>query len=121
MNALDDVPELAAVAIDCADAWALGRFWQRFLGGELRANGDEVVELHGATVRLDFCRVNDPPAAGKNPVHLDLRVPAERRDAAIERVLGLGATRALDIYDGDEWATFRDPDGNEFCLVWGAA
>ncbi|GAB3825809.1 VOC family protein [Kribbella italica] len=118
---MDDLPELAAVAIDCQDPWAVGRFWQRFLGGELRANGDEVVELHGATVRLDFCLVADPPDNRKNPVHLDLRVPADRRDAAIERALSLGATRALDLYDGDEWACLRDPAGNEFCLVWGAA
>jgi hypothetical protein len=118
---MDDVPQLAAVAIDCADPWMLGRFWQEFLGGELRAGGDDFVELHGATVRIDFCQVPGPRVECKNPVHLDLRVPAERRDAAIERVVSLGATRALDIYDGDEWATFRDPEGNEFCLVWGAA
>ncbi|MEV6286124.1 VOC family protein [Kribbella sp. NPDC051770] len=118
---MDDVPQLAAVAIDCADPWELGRFWQRFLGGELRAGGDEVVELHGATVRLDFCRVAGTAPDRKNPVHLDLRVPAARREAAIERVLALGATRALDIYDGDQWACLRDPAGNEFCIVWGAA
>jgi hypothetical protein len=25
------------------------------------------------------------------------------------------------IYDGGLWQVLRDPDGNEFCIVWGSA
>jgi hypothetical protein len=33
----------------------------------------------------------------------------------------LGATTAEDIYDGGLWQVLRDPDGNEFCIVWGSS
>jgi hypothetical protein len=118
---MDVVPQLSAVAIDCADPLSLGLFWQRLLGGDLRPRNDGDTELHEATVRLDFCRVPDPPSIRKNRVPLDLKVPAESRQEAIDRALELGATRADDIYAGDLWACLRDPEGNEFCIVWGAA
>jgi hypothetical protein len=51
-------------------------------------------------------------------VHLDLRVPIEVRRQAVERAVALGATRADDIYLGDDFQVLRDPAGNEFCLVW---
>jgi hypothetical protein len=69
-------------------------------------------------VRLDFALVpNVTP--GKNRLHLDLSVPADERETAIERATRLGATKADDVYDGGLWQVLRDPDGNEFCLVWG--
>ena len=56
------------------------------------------------------------PKDGKNRNHLDLRT----RDvhAEIERVLGLGATRADVGQTGDEgFVVLADPEGNEFCIL----
>ncbi|WP_410789920.1 VOC family protein [Kribbella sp. C-35] len=114
------VPVIDAVAIDCADPDALGRFWQALIGGELRPDQHGVTELHGGRVRLDFAQVPEGKQVRKNRVHLDLYVPPETKDRSIARALSLGATRADDIYDGPLWQCLRDPEGNEFCLIWGA-
>lgn len=113
------VPVIDAVAFDASDPDALARFWQSLLGGELRPAEDGVIELHGAAVRLDFVRVPEAKQV-KNRQHLDLYVPPDTRNEAIERALQLGASRADDIYDGGLWQCMRDVEGNEFCFVWGA-
>ena len=57
------------------------------------------------------------PKTGKNRLHLDFR-PADQ-DAEVQRLLGLGATRA-DIGQGDvSWVVLADPEGNEFCVLSG--
>jgi catechol 2,3-dioxygenase-like lactoylglutathione lyase family enzyme len=112
------VPVLEAVVIDTADPEPVARFWQQLLGGELvhTPNGD--VDLQGGPIRIYFQLVKDDDKHGKNRVHLDLRVPIDVRRQAIDRALSLGATRADDIYLGDEFQVLRDPSGNEFCLIW---
>lgn len=117
----DVVPHISAVAIDCADPLSLGQFWQRLLGGDLRFGNEGDAELHGASFRIDFLRVPDPPSITKNRLHLDLEVPAARRHEAIDRAISIGATTADDVYNGDRWQVLRDPEGNEFCIVWGTA
>ena len=55
---------------------------------------------------------------GKNRVHLDLATTSPEHQAAeVERLCGLGATRA-DIGQGDvAWVVLADPEGNEFCVL----
>lgn len=89
------------------------------LGGELRAHHG-VIELRGGPVRLDFAEVPEGLQVKKNRLHLDLYVPPEAKEQAVAKALGHGATRADDIYDGDDWQVMRDPEGNEFCFVSGA-
>jgi glyoxalase superfamily protein len=113
------VPVIDSVAFDASEPEALAHFWQSLLGGELRPADDGVIELHGSAVRLDFAQVSEAKQA-KNRQHLDLYVPPDTRNDAIDRALHLGATRADDIYDGGLWQCMRDPEGNEFCFVWGA-
>jgi catechol 2,3-dioxygenase-like lactoylglutathione lyase family enzyme len=117
---MQPVPVIDAVVIDAADPERLGQFWQALLGGELRPEHDGVAELHGGRVRLDFAQVPEGKQVRKNRLHLDLYVPPEAKDQAIANALSLGAARADDIYDGGLWQVMRDPEGNEFCLVWGA-
>jgi hypothetical protein len=59
----------------------------------------------------------------KNRIHLDLRPQDRRRDAEVERVLGLGATLVNDLRrpDGTGWVVLADPEGNEFCVERGQA
>jgi hypothetical protein len=117
---MQPVPVIDAVVIDAADPERLGQFWQALLGGELRPEHDGVAELHGGRVRLDFAQVPEGKQVRKNRLHLDLYVPPEAKDQAIANALSLGATQADDIYDGGLWQVMRDPEGNEFCFVWGA-
>ena len=53
-------------------------------------------------------------------VHLDLFVDdAAEQTAAVERLVGLGATRLdWDMYPPDpDFVVLADPDGNAFCVV----
>lgn len=48
--------------------------------------------------------------------HLDLY--AENRERELERLIGLGATRAEWRYPpGADYVVLRDPDGNSFCVI----
>jgi hypothetical protein len=54
----------------------------------------------------------------KNRLHLDLTTEAGDRDAEIERLLALGASRADIGQTGEEsWTVLADPEGNEFCVI----
>jgi hypothetical protein len=58
------------------------------------------------------------PKTGKNRVHLDVRVGADRREAEVARLIGLGATEVWRKSQGPyEWVTLTDPQGNEFCVT----
>lgn len=108
----DPVPEprLHGFVVDCADPFAVARFWHALLGGRLEDNGDRWGTVEGvAPYTLDFVPVPEPKTV-KNRVHLDLSAPA------VEPILSAGA-RVLREPDGkDEWYVLADPEGNEFCL-----
>jgi len=85
------------------------------VGGKIEYDddGDATVQVEGWP-RLDFLRVPEPKTV-KNRVHLDLATVDF--DAAVAATEAAGAVRALDVFDGDAFAVFRDPEGNEFCLL----
>ena len=60
----------------------------------------------------------DEPKTTKNRLHLDLTTSAEDRDAEIDRLITLGASR-VDIgqMGTESWTVLADPEGNEFCVV----
>ena len=61
-----------------------------------------------------FSRVPEPKTL-KNRLHLDFR--PDDQDAAVARLLDLGATVA-DIGQGEQtWVVLQDPEGNEFCVL----
>jgi hypothetical protein len=135
------------IAIDAADPHLLNRFWAAAVGYEVEdhhdgilsiidagyATLDDTIEIDGRRVwktaaacsdadgtgpRLLFQQVPEPKTV-KNRVHLDLQrdVGEEAREAEVERLIGLGATR---LWDGEQgphrWVTMADPEGNEFCV-----
>jgi hypothetical protein len=72
---------------------------------------------HAGRPRVLFQEVPEPKTV-KNRVHLDVRVGAERREAEVARLLGLGATELWRGAQGPyEWVTLADPEGNEFCVT----
>ncbi|MFD8706917.1 VOC family protein [Kitasatospora sp. NPDC059648] len=117
------VSVLQNVAIDCADAYGLARFWSRVTGRPLGPEdgpGDrEVVVMLAEGPVLYFNQVPEPKTV-KNRVHLCLR-PETSREEEVERLLGLGATMVSDLRnpDGSGWAVLADPEGNEFCVLRG--
>ncbi|GGO54172.1 VOC family protein [Streptomyces lasiicapitis] len=109
------------VAIDCADAYELARFWSRVTDRPLHPEdgpGDrETQVLLAEGPVLHFNQVPEPKKI-KNRVHLCLR-PETSREREVERLLGLGATLVTDQRnpDGSGWAVLADPEGNEFCVL----
>ncbi|MFD9326496.1 VOC family protein [Streptomyces sp. NPDC060065] len=66
--------------------------------------------------RLLFQRVPEPKTV-KNRLHLDLHAGAERREAEVSRLEGLGASVLRQVKEpGGEWVVMTDPEGNEFCV-----
>ena len=56
----------------------------------------------------------------KNRLHIDLAPhTSQDRDAEIQRLLDLGATKVDVGQDEDEvtWTVLADPEGNEFCVL----
>ncbi len=146
------------ITIDCADPGLLARFWATALHyqlepppaghatwrdfylsigvdeaelGDLDSDAvDRVIDPAGAGPRMWFQQVPEAKA-GKNRLHLDLRVSdgravpvAQRREqveAEVARLEAAGASRAWTHDDStgvDHYAvTMRDPEGNEFCVV----
>ncbi|AKK07805.1 hypothetical protein CTEST_01730 [Corynebacterium testudinoris] len=60
------------------------------------------------------------PKAVKNRLHLDLAAHVSQdREAEIDRLLRLGATR-VNVGQDEEavtWTVLADPEGNEFCVL----
>ncbi|MFJ8751232.1 VOC family protein [Streptomyces sp. NPDC102441] len=115
------VSVLRNVAIDCADAYELARFWSEVTGCPLDPEDgpgapETQVMMEEGTV-LYFNRVPEPKTV-KNRIHLCLR-PETSREEEVERLLGLGATLVADRREpgGAGWAVLADPEGNEFCVL----
>ena len=65
-----------------------------------------------------FVKVDHQKSA-RNRIHMDFAPHTSTdRDAEIERLIRLGATRA-DVGQGDDvsWTVLADIDGNEFCVL----
>jgi hypothetical protein len=133
------------VVLDAADPHALAEFWAAVLGYDVEdvasfvqrmldeghATEADTTHHRGALVWRYATALSDPagrrprlylqrvPEAKtvKNRVHLDVKVGAERREAEVERLVGMGARRLYVQQQGPlTWETLADPEGNEFCV-----
>jgi predicted enzyme related to lactoylglutathione lyase len=113
------------VAIDCADAYALARFWSEVTGRPLhpedRPGEPETQVMLAEGPVLHFNEVPEPKK-DKNRIHLCLR-PDTSRDREVGRLLGIGAAFVADHRntDGSGWVVLADPEGNEFCVLRSAS
>jgi hypothetical protein len=109
--------EWEQVVVDAADPVALGRWWAAALQWVVVNDDPEEFEIRPAPDRVPgllFARVPELKTL-KNRLHLDFR--PDDRDAAVARLLDLGATRA-DVGQGEQsWIVLSDPEGNEFCVL----
>jgi hypothetical protein len=106
------------LVIESHDPRALARFWSAVLEQPILYQGDDEVIVGGdehAYPGLCFLPVPEGKTV-KNRLHIDL--DPDDRDAEVQRILALGATRA-DIGQGPDvsWVVLADPEGNEFCVL----
>jgi predicted enzyme related to lactoylglutathione lyase len=116
------VSSIRWVSFDCADPYALSRFYAAVTGWPAEdedSPGDEecaVLPPAPGHPGLLFTRVPEPKV-NKNRLHLDLQPRDRTRDEEVERVIGLGATLRTDRRGGGKgWVVLADPEGNEFCM-----
>jgi hypothetical protein len=88
-------------------------------------HGGELVWVEGAAIRHPtggaprvLFQLVPEPKTGKNRVHLDVQVGADRVAAEVERLVARGATVLHEGRQGPHrWVTIADPEGNELCLT----
>jgi predicted enzyme related to lactoylglutathione lyase len=110
------------VVVDADDCRLLARFWSDVLGWRITYETDDecVIEPPEGSPEVDvapdilFLKVPDRKVV-KNRLHFDLR-PKDQQ-AEVDRIIGLGSSRA-DIGQSDvSWVVLADPEGNEFCVL----
>jgi hypothetical protein len=103
--------------VDSRDPSSLGRWWADALGWVVVNDDPQEFEIRPSADRVPgllFVHVTEPKSV-KNRLHLDFR--PDDRDAEVDRLLSLGATRE-DIGQGERsWVVLVDPEGNEFCVL----
>lgn len=125
------------IVVDCRDPQAQARWWAEVMDWEIVYDTpDEAVAVPRHALE-DEAKVTDldtwmrrgqglvfvPVPEGKqvkNRLHIDLAPhTSQDRDAEIQRLLDLGATRADAGQDEGEvtWTVLADPEGNEFCVL----
>ena len=140
---------MVQVVVDAASPGELGQFWIVALGYRqddpppgfdtweealLSGNIPEeqwddafaIVDPEDRGPRVFFQKVPEP-RAGKNRLHLDVRVsdgPADPQkwdlvQSHVERLIGAGASVIEERSDrwGGHWMVMADPEGNEFCVT----
>ena len=105
------------VVVDSRDPAKLAEFWAAVLDFQVVYSApDEVVVAKDDDTypQLVFVPVPEGKTV-KNRLHIDLN--PDDQEAEVERLLGIGATRA-DVGQGDvSWVVLADPEGNEFCVL----
>lgn len=121
------------VVVDCLDVAAQSRWWAEALGWKLVYEAPDEVVLVPSYIddqviaetpweRVPPGLVFVPVQEGKtvkNRLHIDLAPhTSDDREAEIERLLAMGATR-VDVGQSADvtWDVLADPEGNEFCVL----
>jgi predicted enzyme related to lactoylglutathione lyase len=111
-----------ALTVDCNEPRRVAEFWSAVLDcpvidpGADRAGWFRLQPFAPDAPFMNFQPVKEPKV-GKTRIHVDILV--DDLHAAVDRVVGLGATDTgtrEDLPRG-RIAVMRDPEGNEFCLL----
>jgi predicted enzyme related to lactoylglutathione lyase len=112
---------LGSTVLGASDVRRATEFWGRVLGYVPR---DEVIDENfvvltppdGVGQNVSLMR-SDAPPPDRPSVHLDLY--ADDRDAEVERLLELGASRVdwPDYPPDPDFTVLADPVGNRFCVI----
>ena len=121
------------VVVDSRDVHAQARWWAEVMDWKVVYEADDEVVIVPSWVSLDLLKeipwerhgpgmVFVPVPEGKqvkNRLHIDLAPhTSQDRDAEVQRLLDLGATR-VEVGQGTDvtWTVLADPEGNEFCVL----
>jgi predicted enzyme related to lactoylglutathione lyase len=124
-SATAPVATLAMVTLDAPNAAVLGEFYSSVLGWPIAYSDENYAMLTGPSHALGIGTIPDYqrpswPDDGHKQFHLDLA--AYDIQAAADRCVGLGATRA-EPQPGETWVVLLDPAGHPFCITdaknWG--
>jgi hypothetical protein len=112
---------LSSLPLDSADPARDSRFWSE-LSGWRPVQGAALTALRHPSGRgpvLELCPEGSPKVPDeKNRVHLDLRLePGDDPEGAVARILELGGSQFHHDWGDLPWRVFRDPSGNEVCLL----
>ena len=89
--------------------------WREYVS--LRHPDDPADERGIGTGRRILLQEVPEPKSVKDRIHLDLLVGPDRREAEVERLLGLGASIVEERDDpGSRHTVMADPEGNELCV-----
>lgn len=112
---------ITALSLVANDPGRVAAFWQAALGWAPVFCDDTGIDLADPVsgMVLEIGRV-DASRAGKDRLHLDLRADGTAFADGLDRLAGLGATRA-DVGQAADatWEVLADPEGNVFCLLRG--
>jgi predicted enzyme related to lactoylglutathione lyase len=110
------------LCIDCHDPENLAAFWCAVLDWKVTERFDDGVGVmiagpQGTLPGITFVKVPEGKVV-KNRLHIDVNPSDRDQNEEVDRVLGLGATRA-DVGQGPDvsWVVLQDPEGNEFCIL----
>ena len=115
---------ISELVLDCRDPEVLARFWCEALDFVVLDHEDDgSVEIgpregFGGPQPTIFLSRSDEPKKHKSRLHLDVNATDRDQDAALERLLKIGARPADIGQTGEEsWHVLADPEGNESCLL----
>jgi catechol 2,3-dioxygenase-like lactoylglutathione lyase family enzyme len=117
------------VGVDCHDPERLAAFWCEVLDFKVIERTGDKVEIGSWVPTVEAVRAGQMPPTVffvkvpegktvKNRLHLDVSPIDCSTEEEVDRLLGLGATKA-DVGQGSEgsWVVMADPEGNEFCVL----
>jgi hypothetical protein len=112
--------KIGSIVIRCYEFDKMLRFWQEALHYTRRESPSKgwvvLRDPDGRGPNLSLDKHPEKRSGKRSRLHLDLYT--DNRDAEVERLIGLGATRYPWRYrPHDDFIVLEDPDGNLFCVV----
>ena len=107
-------------ALSCDGSQEVGYFWSEALAWPLVWDQDQETAIRSPRGGPKITWGGPPvmPKTGKNRLHFDLAPPVDGdRQAEVNRLVSLGATRVDIGQDEVARVQMADPDGNEFCVL----
>ncbi|MER5400712.1 VOC family protein [Streptomyces sp. NPDC002599] len=106
-------------ALACDGTQEVGYFWSKALGWPLVWDQDQETAIQSPNGGTKITWGGPPvaPKTGTNRLYLELALPADAdREAEVDRLVSLGATRTSTGEDRGDRVLLLDPDGNEFSV-----
>ena len=112
--------KIGSIVVRCYEFDKMLRFWQEalhYVPREPAKSGWVVLrDPEGKGPNLSLDKFPKKRSGKRSRLHLDLYT--KNRDAEVDRLVGLGATRYPWRYKpGADFVVMEDPDGNLFCVV----